>query len=181
MGGTLDLASTPQQGSTFWVELPLVEGPVQRDERSGQAEAPAAEEPAEHSGPTLTVLYIEDNLSNLRLVERVLGRRPGVRLITAMRPQLRLDLAADHHPDLVLLDLHLPDMPGRWSCAVSRPAPGRPGSRWSDAGRRRRRPGAGRPGLAAGQAGGSRPSQVVTQASLPSGSARTQKAGASAS
>jgi hypothetical protein len=66
MGGTLDLASTPQQGSTFWVELPLVEGPVQRDERSGQAE-PGAEEPAEHSGPTLTVLYIEDNLSNLRL------------------------------------------------------------------------------------------------------------------
>jgi len=48
----------------------------------------------------------------LRLVERVLSRRPGVRLISAMRPQLGLDLAADHHPDLVLLDLHLPDMPG---------------------------------------------------------------------
>jgi CheY-like chemotaxis protein len=77
------------------------------------------------------VLYIEDNLSNLRLVERVLGRRLGVRLISAMRPQLGLDLAADHHPDLVLLDLHLPDMPGRRSCAASRPAPGRPGSRWS--------------------------------------------------
>ena len=58
------------------------------------------------------MLDIEDNLSNLRLVERVLGRRPGVRLITAMRPQLGLDLAADHRPDLVLLDLHLPDMPG---------------------------------------------------------------------
>jgi PAS domain S-box-containing protein len=112
MGGTLDLASTPQQGSTFWVELPLVEGPVQRDERTGQADARPAEEPAEPAGPALTVLYIEDNLSNLRLVERVLGRRPGVRLITAMRPQLGLDLAADHHPDLVLLDLHLPDMPG---------------------------------------------------------------------
>jgi signal transduction histidine kinase/ActR/RegA family two-component response regulator len=112
MGGTLDLASTPQQGSTFWVELPLVEGPVQQDERRSQVEAPPATEPAEPSGPTLTVLYIEDNLSNLRLVERVLGRRPGVRLISAMRPQLGLDLAADHHPDLVLLDLHLPDMPG---------------------------------------------------------------------
>ena len=59
------------------------------------------------------MLYIEDNLSNLRLVERVLSRRPGVRLISAMRPQLGLDLAADHHPDLVLLDLHLPDMPGQ--------------------------------------------------------------------
>jgi CheY-like chemotaxis protein len=112
MGGTLDLASTPPAGSIFWIELPLVEGPVQQDERRSQVEAPPAGEPAEPSGPTLTVLYIEDNLSNLRLVERVLGRRPGVRLISAMRPQLGLDLAADHHPDLVLLDLHLPDMHG---------------------------------------------------------------------
>jgi CheY-like chemotaxis protein len=61
----------------------------------------------------LTVLYIEDNLSSLQLVERVLSRRPGVRLISAMRPQLGLDLAAEHDPDLVLLDLHLPDMPGQ--------------------------------------------------------------------
>jgi CheY-like chemotaxis protein len=59
------------------------------------------------------VLYIEDNLSNLQLVERVLSRRPGVRLISAMRPQLGLDLAAEHDPDLILLDLHLPDMPGQ--------------------------------------------------------------------
>jgi CheY-like chemotaxis protein len=60
----------------------------------------------------LTVLYIEDNLSNLQLVEQLLSRRPGVTLIPAMRPQLGLDLAAEHHPDLVLLDLHLPDLPG---------------------------------------------------------------------
>jgi CheY-like chemotaxis protein len=59
------------------------------------------------------VLYIEDNLSNLQLVERVLSRRPGVELISAMRPQLGLELAAEHHPDLILLDLHLPDMPGQ--------------------------------------------------------------------
>ncbi len=60
----------------------------------------------------MTVLCIEDNLSNLQLVERVLSRRPQVRLIPAMRPQLGLDLAHEHRPDLVLLDLHLPDMPG---------------------------------------------------------------------
>ena len=59
------------------------------------------------------MLYIEDNLSNLQLVERVLSRRPGVRLISAMRPQLGLELAAEHDPDLILLDLHLPDMPGQ--------------------------------------------------------------------
>jgi CheY-like chemotaxis protein len=114
MGGTLDLTSTPGQGSTFWIELPMVDGPVEQDEReAGNLEAVLATEQAEPPGPPLTVLYIEDNMSNLRLVERILGRRPGVRLISAMRPELGLELAAEHHPDLILLDLHLPDMPGQ--------------------------------------------------------------------
>jgi signal transduction histidine kinase/ActR/RegA family two-component response regulator len=111
MGGTLEVAATVGQGSRFWVELPLAEGPVQRAERQQELAAPDKSEPAP-SAP-LTVLYIEDNLSNLQLVERVLSRRPGVRLISAMRPQLGLELAAEHHPDLILLDLHLPDMPGQ--------------------------------------------------------------------
>jgi PAS domain S-box-containing protein len=112
MGGTLELVSAPQQGSTFWIELPLAEAPVRQAERQlDEGARPAAEQPTP-TGPDLTVLYIEDNLSNLQLVERVLGRRPGVRLISAMRPQLGLDLAGQHHPDLILLDLHLPDMPG---------------------------------------------------------------------
>jgi hypothetical protein len=41
------------------------------------------------------VLYIEDNLSNLQLVERVLNRRPGIELISPMRPHLGLELAAE--------------------------------------------------------------------------------------
>ena len=66
----------------------------------------------EPSAP-LTVLYIEDNLSNLQLVEQVLRLRPAVRLIPAMRPQLGLELAAEHDPGLLLLDLNLPDMSGQ--------------------------------------------------------------------
>jgi PAS domain S-box-containing protein len=112
MGGTLDLASTPGQGSTFWVELPLAESPVEQEDRQEQAGLAPGEERVSQTGPAITVLYIEDNMSNLRLVERVLGRRPGIRLISAMRPELGLELASEHHPDLVLLDLHLPDMPG---------------------------------------------------------------------
>ena len=111
MGGTLDLVSTPDQGSTFWVELPVAEGPVQRVERQQELAAPVA--PGPEPEPAMTVLYIEDNLSNLQLVERVLSRRAGTRLISAMRPQLGLELAAEHDPDLILLDLHLPDMPGQ--------------------------------------------------------------------
>jgi PAS domain S-box-containing protein len=112
MGGTLDLVSNSGQGSTFWVELPLVDSPVGQEDGQEQAGHAPEEERAEQTAPAITVLYIEDNMSNLRLVERVLGRRPGVRLISAMRPELGLELASEHHPDLVLLDLHLPDMPG---------------------------------------------------------------------
>ena len=59
-----------------------------------------------------TVLYIEDNLSNLRLVERILARRPEVKLLSAMQGSIGLELARQHLPDLVLLDLHLPDIEG---------------------------------------------------------------------
>ncbi|MGH2815851.1 MAG: ATP-binding response regulator [Actinomycetota bacterium] len=112
MGGALELVSTPNQGSTFWIELPMAGAPVQQAERQLDKETAPAAAPVSQTGSELTVLYIEDNLSNLQLVERVLGHRPGVRLISAMRPQLGLDLAGQHHPDLILLDLHLPDMPG---------------------------------------------------------------------
>ena len=112
MGGTLALTTTVDHGSTFWVELPLTESLADRVElHEGRAALVHAQ--ANPAWPALTVLCIEDNASNLELVEQVLNRLPHVTLIPAMRPQLGLDLAAEHHPDLVLLDLHLPDMPGQ--------------------------------------------------------------------
>src|SRR5688500_17023738 len=59
-----------------------------------------------------TLLYIEDNDTNLRLVERILERRPGIDLITAARGLLGLEMARDHQPAIVLLDIHLPDING---------------------------------------------------------------------
>jgi len=110
MGGTLELTTAVDQGSTFWVELPVAERPVAPDAEPEPQDAAAQE--AQMPATQLTVLYIEDNLSNLQLVDRVVSRRPGVTLISAMRPMLGLDLAREHDPDLILLDLHLPDMPG---------------------------------------------------------------------
>jgi CheY-like chemotaxis protein len=58
-------------------------------------------------------VFIEDNLSNVRLLEYVLAQRPGVTLMPAMQGSIGLDLARQHQPDLVLLDLNLPDLDGR--------------------------------------------------------------------
>jgi CheY-like chemotaxis protein len=58
------------------------------------------------------VLHIEDNLSNLKLIERIVAQRPEVEVVAAMHGRLGLELARERHPALVLLDLHLPDMGG---------------------------------------------------------------------
>ena len=64
------------------------------------------------SARSCTVLCIEDNPANLKLVEHVLGGRPGTTLLSAMQGQLGVELAAEHVPDIILLDVHLPDIPG---------------------------------------------------------------------
>jgi CheY-like chemotaxis protein len=59
-----------------------------------------------------TVLYIEDNASNLRLLERLFAHRPGIELISATRGLPGIEMARDRHPVVVLLDLDLPDISG---------------------------------------------------------------------
>ena len=65
-----------------------------------------------NNGDRRKVLYVEDNLSNLRLVERLLESRPDVEIVAAMQGRMGLELARQHEPAVILLDLHLPDMPG---------------------------------------------------------------------
>lgn len=63
-------------------------------------------------GEARTVLYVEDNPSNVQLMRRILARRPEVRLVVAVDGASALELAREVRPSLVLLDLHLPDLPG---------------------------------------------------------------------
>ena len=105
MGITLGIESTAGEGSTFWLDVPLGEdalhvGPVAEDD------------PPEGDAGYGTVLHIEDNHANLRLVEQLLRHRPGMRLIDAMQGSLGLELAVQHQPDVILLDVHLPDVSG---------------------------------------------------------------------
>jgi PAS domain S-box-containing protein len=109
MGGWVDIEhSAPGEGSAFFVELPLVDRPAVTAAESARL----VSQPYTWDLGAARILYVEDNLSNLELVESILARSPGVELIPAMQGSLALDLAARHDPDLVLLDLDLPDLAG---------------------------------------------------------------------
>jgi PAS domain S-box-containing protein len=107
MGGTIKAESQPEAGTTMRLELERAEEP-QLEASTRKAALTEA-----NGSPRGTIVYIEDNLSNVKLVERLIDRLPRVRLLPAMQGKLGVDLARQHHPDLILLDLHLPDLHGR--------------------------------------------------------------------
>jgi signal transduction histidine kinase/CheY-like chemotaxis protein len=108
MGGRIEVESELGKGSTFTVEL-------------GRGEPAAVEAATEEERELVAersydgerrLLYIEDTVANLRLVEEILESRPSVKLLPAGMGRLGLELAVEHRPDLILLDLHLPDIDG---------------------------------------------------------------------
>jgi CheY-like chemotaxis protein/anti-sigma regulatory factor (Ser/Thr protein kinase) len=108
MGGTLEATSTPGVGSTFVIEL--FRGDIAKVELGGPAEDPLYA--VRNYAGERTLLYVEDTVANVRLIEGILELRPNVKLIPAMLGRLGLELAHEHHPDLILLDLHLADISG---------------------------------------------------------------------
>ena len=65
------------------------------------------------AGPVAsTVLYVEDNLSNVTLMERIMSLRPHVTLVVAQTGRAGFEHALRHRPDLILIDLNLPDIGG---------------------------------------------------------------------
>ncbi len=105
MGGQIGVESCPGEGCTFWILLPSALPLVV---------APLVEEVAPQSAfrQGLRVLYIEDNPSNLRLVEHIFARWPEFELLLAKEPEEGLAVAAREQVDLVLLDINLPGMNG---------------------------------------------------------------------
>lgn len=108
MGGAISVQSVVGEGTTITVELSLAKSPGRRATVAEDGGVGTVSQPGER----YTILYIEDNLSNYQLIEELLSRRPGVKLLGAMQGRLGLELAATQHPDLIFLDLHLPDIQG---------------------------------------------------------------------
>jgi PAS domain S-box-containing protein len=107
MGGRLGVDTEIDRGSAFWIDLPAADPASAADVEHEQTTA--ATRSSEAKG---TVLYVEDNMANVRLIERILRRRPGITLVHAPQGSVALSLVRSRRPDAILLDLHLPDMPG---------------------------------------------------------------------
>jgi len=111
LNGTINMQSSPGNGSTFWIELPVaMSGP-----RENQS---SSDDGADHdTGPSgrklgATVLYIEDDLVNQQLMRKVFEHRPNLTLLFTGLPESGIELARRHIPDLILLDINLPGTDG---------------------------------------------------------------------
>ena len=118
MGGNIRVESEYGRGSVFSVDLTLVSTAVLLpattpvSEPAASAAQPCAAEPAH------TMLYVEDNLANLKLVEAVIARRADVRMLSAPDGHTGLTVARAEMPDMILMDITLPGMSGLQALAI---------------------------------------------------------------
>jgi CheY-like chemotaxis protein len=110
MGGTIGAESTVGVGSVFWFELISVDEP-QSLEKADDA-ASMVHPDVLHGARRRTLLYVEDNPANLKLVEQIIARRPDMYLLTAVNGHSGIETARVSQPDVILMDINLPDING---------------------------------------------------------------------
>lgn len=109
MGGQVGVESTIGSGSIFWIELPEAKAVnLPGDVPATDADAGTTAVPVS----TQRILCIDDNLINLKLISHLLKKRPAIDLITAHDSSKGIELAKKHRPDLILLDINMPNMDG---------------------------------------------------------------------
>jgi CheY-like chemotaxis protein len=121
MGGVIGAESTVGSGSVFWFELNSAAEP--RLETDG-AHSAIVEVPVRHGEPVRsTLLYVEDNPANLKLIEQIIARSPDISLLTAEDGQSGIWLARDKQPDVILMDINLPGISGVEALKILREDP----------------------------------------------------------
>jgi CheY-like chemotaxis protein len=107
MEGQIGLESTVGSGTTFWIELPLASAVSAAADMAGMAAvAPQRDRRAQRR-----VLYIEDNPANVMLLEEI-AKRLAIQLMSARSAELGIALATSQKPDLIIMDINLPQMNG---------------------------------------------------------------------
>jgi len=110
MGGVIGVESTVGVGSVFWFELNTAAAPRLAVNRAKPMAVPDVQ--VQSGAPLRTLLYVEDNPANLKLVEQLIARRPDMRLLSATNGILGIELAHRYQPEVILMDINLPGMSG---------------------------------------------------------------------
>lgn len=111
MGGAIGVENRPGDGATFWIDLPAAIEAAVPFRGFGVIEDPASIRDILSEEP-VTLLCIEDNPANLRLIAGVMSGYPKCRLVTASSGPTGLSQVTRQKPDVVVTDLHLPGMDG---------------------------------------------------------------------
>ena len=110
MEGVLGVESTVGVGSTFWCELFTAAAP-QLEVHNGEVVVIAPPQLPDGK-PLRTLLYVEDNPANMKLVEQIVARYPDIRLVTAVNGSLGINMARLIQPTVILMDINLPGISG---------------------------------------------------------------------
>jgi len=110
MEGVLGVESKVGEGSVFWCDL--FPAAIPQFVTETDRVEPEAQPPTLQSTPLRTLLYVEDNPANMRLIEQLISRFPNLRLMTAVNGTRGIELARESLPDVILMDINLPDFNG---------------------------------------------------------------------
>jgi CheY-like chemotaxis protein len=121
MGGVIGVESEVGVGSVFWIELNSASAPTLVDDT--YEPATPAQTRVESGAPRRTLLYVEDNPANLKLVEQLIARRADIRLLTAVDGKQGIELARASRPEVILMDINLPGISGTEAMKILREDP----------------------------------------------------------
>jgi PAS domain S-box-containing protein len=121
MGGEIGVESTVGSGSVFWFDLNAAVAPQFLADLAGDSAVAQAQ--VRTGAPLRTLLYVEDNPANLQLVERLIARRPDLRMLSARDGNQGIQLARSRHPEVILMDINLPGISGIEALKIIREDP----------------------------------------------------------